>query len=402
MRVHRVETGQGDELVQVAHRPQLPLELRDRRTVQVRRPVERGRAVVGQQLARELGVDRLGEPPRFVQVGVSGLAPHQIRPRRVRQPARDRLVESRPHPEEALGRALAGHELVVPLVHVVRQQAGGVRVGARDEQGRNAGDVRRQARRDQLVDRLAGRREDLAPHVPALLERRQLILEVHAGGTRLDHRAHQLESVQHAAEAGFRVGHDRREPVARGPAVVQVVHLVGPPERRVDAGHQLRRGVGRVQALVGVGLASRVHVTGHLPAADVDRLEARLHHLHGLRAGQRAQRAHAFAGGQQVPQGLRAPPGQRVLRDQRAPQPHHLRRVVAALDPPPARVLAPAPLQLGHRLRPGRGLHRSRVARARLRSVAVAHVSSSYPRRVMKSASIPPVTISSMISRAFR
>ena len=59
--VERVEAGQRDELELVAHRAELALELRDRRVVEVLLPVERRRAVVREQLARELLVDRLGE-----------------------------------------------------------------------------------------------------------------------------------------------------------------------------------------------------------------------------------------------------------------------------------------------------------------------------------------------------
>jgi hypothetical protein len=36
---------------------------------------------------------------------------------------------------------------------------------------------------------------------------------VHARGARLDHRLHQLEGVEHAAETRLGVGDDRREPV---------------------------------------------------------------------------------------------------------------------------------------------------------------------------------------------
>ena len=57
--VQRVEAGQRDELELVAHRAELALELGDRRVVEVLLPVERRRAVVGEQLARELRVDRL-------------------------------------------------------------------------------------------------------------------------------------------------------------------------------------------------------------------------------------------------------------------------------------------------------------------------------------------------------
>ena len=86
----------------------------------------------------------------------------------------------------------------------------------------------------ELVDRLARRHQHLAAHVAALLDRRELVLEVHAGGARLDHRLHQLERVQHAAEAGFGVGDDRREEVDVALAF-HVLDLVGARERVVDA-----------------------------------------------------------------------------------------------------------------------------------------------------------------------
>src|SRR5579885_3907188 len=49
---HRVDTGQRDELVLVAHRAQLALELGDGGVVEILLPVERGRAVVRQKLVR--------------------------------------------------------------------------------------------------------------------------------------------------------------------------------------------------------------------------------------------------------------------------------------------------------------------------------------------------------------
>ena len=54
--------------------------------------------------------------------------------------------------------------------------------------------------------------------------------------------------------------------------------------------HELRRGVGRIEALVGIHRAGGVGVGGDLPAGEVDRLQAGPHHLHGLVAGHRAQR----------------------------------------------------------------------------------------------------------------
>jgi hypothetical protein len=55
--------------------------------------------------------------------------------------------------------------------------------------------------------------QHLATHVAALLHGSQLVFEVHAGSAGGDHVLHQFEGVQHAAETGFSVGHDRQEVV---------------------------------------------------------------------------------------------------------------------------------------------------------------------------------------------
>ena len=211
--VERVEAGQRDELEPVAHGRELLAELRDRRLVQVRAPVERRRAVVGQQLVRVLALDRLGELAGHVEVGRGGLHPDQVRVRRVGQPAGDARLDPVPHPVEPLRGARPGEERLVPLVHVRGQQRGRVRVGARDHQRRHAAHVGGQPGGVQRLDVLAGRDEDLSAQVAALLLGRELVLPVHPGRTRRDHGLHQLVRVQHAAESGFGVGDDGRQPV---------------------------------------------------------------------------------------------------------------------------------------------------------------------------------------------
>src|SRR3979490_2374108 len=62
--VQRVEAGERDELEAVAHGGHAPAEYGDLASIQLALPVEGRRAVVRQQLARELRVDCLGEFPR--------------------------------------------------------------------------------------------------------------------------------------------------------------------------------------------------------------------------------------------------------------------------------------------------------------------------------------------------
>ena len=94
-----------------------------------------------------------------------------------------------------------------------------------------------------------------------------------------------------AAEAGFGIGDDRREPVSLR-AAFHMLDLVGALERAVDPLGQLRAGVGRVKRLVGVHRAGGVGVGRGLPAGEVDGFEAGADHLHRLVAGHRAKRAN--------------------------------------------------------------------------------------------------------------
>ena len=160
---------------------------------------------------------------------------------------------------------------------------------------------------------------------------------MNAGGAGFDHALHQLERVQRPAEAGLGVGHDRREPVALAwpfpfPFPFRAVPVRGTPSwlrcsiwsARSSAWLMRRTTLGTlfagIEALVGVDLPREVRVGRHLPAAEVDRLEARLHLLHRLVAGERAERVHVIALGQQVPEPPRAQVRQRVLDRARCPR----------------------------------------------------------------------------------
>ena len=161
----------------------------------------------------------------------------------------------------------------------------------------------------------------------------------------LDHGLHQFEAVEHAAEAGFGIGHDRREVVdvalVAGVRALGPLDLVGAAEGVVDALDHLRHRVHRVQRLVGVHRGVAVVVGGDLPARQVDRLDAGLDLLHGLAAGQRAEAVDVGLVVDQVPQLLGAAAGQRVLDRERAAQAHDVGGAVAALDALPAGIGGP-------------------------------------------------------------
>ena len=306
-----MEAGQGDELEFVAHGAQLALELRRRLDPHLALPVEAGRAVVGQHLAGEVAVDRLGEGAGIVEVGVGGLPPQQVGIGRIGQAAGDGVLLAAAGADavEALRRAVVADEGPVALVHVAGEELRALGIRPAQQHGRHALDVGGEAGGVQGADVLADRHQHLAAEMAALLLGGQLVLEVHARGAGIDHRPHQLIGVERAAEAGLGVGHDRRH-VVRRVVLAAFLHrdLVGPAQRVVDAADHLGDAVDRIERLVRVHGAGGIGVRRHLPADEVDRLQPGLDLLQRLHAGQRAERRHLRLGLQQLPQ----PPGAAV------------------------------------------------------------------------------------------
>ena len=172
----------------------------------------------------------------------------------------------------------------------------------------------------------------------------RLIFKVHAGRARIDHPLHQLESVQRAAEAGLAVGHDGSEPMNLACALAGL-DLIGTRQRGVDGTHRGGNAVGWIQALIGIHLPGEISVGGDLPARNVNGLQSRLDLLHGLIAGQCAQRGNIGLGVQQVPQALGSKPRQRVLDLHRAAQADHVVGFIRTRNAAPSRIGLPGLLQ---------------------------------------------------------
>ena len=285
-----------------------------------------------------------------LQVRGTGLHPDQVGVRRVGLGAGDAGLQAVADPVEALLGALTGDERLVALVDVGGDQRGRLGVGAGDDDGRDVGDVGRQTGRGQGADVLLGRDQHLATEVAALLLRGQLVLPVRTRDTGGDHGLLQLVDVERATEAGLAVGDDRGQPVLHRGVALDLGDLVGAQQRVVDAAHDLRHRVGRVQALVGVGVAGQVRVTGDLPTRQVDGLQAGADLLDGHVAGQRAERVDELHVVQLLPQHLGPAAGQRVLLDDAALQGDDVGRGVGTGHALPAGVRVPVVLDLLLRL----------------------------------------------------
>ena len=166
-----------------------------------------------------------------------------------------------------------------------------------------------------------------------------------ACGSCLDHPAHKLKGVNRSAEPGLRVCHNGNEPVGVRLAF-QGIDLVGSHQRVVESLDHRGDAVGGVEALVGVGVGSQVVVARHLPAAEVEGVEAALDHVHGLGAGQRAECPHKAVLVELPPQTLSAVLGQGVLYLQAAPQLYNVFSRIVPLYVPPSGVGGPALLYL--------------------------------------------------------
>jgi len=108
--------------------------------------------------------------------------------------------------------------------------------------------------------------------------------------------------------------------------------LIRPEERVREPAHERRGARDRVQALVRVGVAREVPVGRDLPAGEVDRLQARLHHLHGLSARQRAERRDEGLGVEEAPEPLGAESRERVLDVEATAEALDVGRAVRPLD----------------------------------------------------------------------
>ena len=333
--VDRVEAGERHELELVSHLPDGGLEVRDLLGLELLAPVERGRAVVGEELPGELLVDLAGEALGLVDVRGGGLEPEQVRVGGVGlAPGDDHVEPARDAVVPLLGPA-PGHEGLVPGIDVAREELGGERVGPGDDDRRDPEDVRGEPRGPELLVELPDGHQDLASHVAALLGGGELVLDVDGGGAGLDERLRELEGVEDAPEPRLGVGDDGGEPVGV-PLAGRVLLLVLPSEGVVDPPDQGGHGVRRVEALVRVGLRRAVRIGGHLPAARVDGLEARGDHLHGLAAVQGPEGRNVRLAVEEAPEALRPEGGKGVPDVDRTPQPLHVLGSVGPQDALPS------------------------------------------------------------------
>ena len=118
--IEAVKAGQSYELEPVAHLRDVVLEAREPLGSQLFAPIEARRAVVGQQFAGELAMDRIGKPLGFAEIGLTGLPPQEVGVGRIGEAACDRVFDAEPraNAEEPFRGALAADERAIAFVDV--------------------------------------------------------------------------------------------------------------------------------------------------------------------------------------------------------------------------------------------------------------------------------------------
>ena len=111
-----------------------------------------------------------------------------------------------------------------------------------------------------------------------------------------------------------------------------MLDLIRALQRAVDAAGELRTGIGRVEALVGIHGGGGVRIGGNLPAGEIDRLQAGTDHLHRLVAGKGAERVDVVFRVEAFPELVRAARGERVLDGEGAAQLLNVFDAVVALN----------------------------------------------------------------------
>ena len=192
---------------------------------------------------------------------------------------------------------------MVDWINVAGDKVCAVGIGAGDEQGRNPHHISSEPRRYQMLDGRLGGDEDLAAHMSAFLFGGQLIFKVNPCCTGFYHTLHKLEHIEWATKTGFGIGDDRGKPV-NAIFPFGMVNLIGSLQCLVNTFDDMRHTVGRIEALVGIHLSGQIRIRGHLPAAQVDRLQASPDLLNGLIARQCTQSRHIGLGAQQMPESL--------------------------------------------------------------------------------------------------
>jgi len=130
--------------------------------------------------------------------------------------------------EESFRSTFAGAECAIARINIAGEKVRAVGVGAGHHQRGYAEHVSSKTAATSFCIASVVDTRTFPPRWPHFFARRELILEVNACGTSLDHCFHQFEGIQRATESGLGVGHERCEPGLRGRDLpLRVMNLVG-------------------------------------------------------------------------------------------------------------------------------------------------------------------------------
>ncbi|CQR22690.1 Uncharacterised protein [Yersinia enterocolitica] len=158
--------------------------------------------------------------------------------------------------EESFSSAIASNEFAIMRVTIRSQQISGISIGTGNQQCWYTKNVGSQTGSDQLLNRFLSRYQNFTAHMTTFLHGCQLIFEMYAGSTRLNHSLHQFERIQYTTKTGFRICYNRQEIVgitfATRLNIIRPLNLICATETVIDTFNHCGNGVNRVQRLIRV------------------------------------------------------------------------------------------------------------------------------------------------------
>ena len=158
---------------------------------------------------------------------------------------------------------------MISLVHIRGNKLRAIGISASNQYSWSVAHISRQSCRSQGTNKLACWNKNFSAHMPAFFFRSQLIFEVYARSTSLNHSLHQLISVQRSTKASFSVRNDWR-------IIINLIisfntfDLVGSLKCFINFFNNLWNTVRWIKTLIRIHVTSKVCVSRNLPATKIN------------------------------------------------------------------------------------------------------------------------------------
>src|SRR5438128_6472836 len=169
------------------------------------------------------------------------------------------MLDPLSYPIEALRSTFSRHELMIPRIHIVRQELRSLSIRPGNQNSWNTHHIRGKASGDECPDKLSRWNQYLTTEMSTLLLAAELVLIVDGGGSGFDHSLHQFKRVKNSTKSGLCISNYRCKPI-NVPFSLHMLYLVLSLQCLIDSSNKLRNTVRLVHA--GVLMMLRCEVIG--------------------------------------------------------------------------------------------------------------------------------------------